>query len=249
MKKANYLQTLRENLSGKISDNELKDIISDYEGFFITGMEEGKTEEQICAELGDPLVIADSMTDTEETSQVCPAPVYKRIPAIIIDIVVAGLPFIWFAPNTAIGLYFMPRVLLNMVPSLLSTVNGSSHQWIAQLQPFWTIAIIASVLWFLLINPVCMIVFKGYTLGKRIMDIRVVSNDGADASAIQIFVRELFGKYVINALGSLLPSILAILPSFVSLIWASIPEKQNTLHDIIARTRVVDSKMQREEKR
>jgi len=159
------------------------------------------------------------------------------------------LPFVWFAPNTAIGMYFIPRVLLNMVPSLLSTVNGSSHKWISGLQPFWTIAIIASVLWFLLINPVSMIKFKGRTLGKKIMGIRVASIDGNDASAIQIFVREWFGKYFINALGSLLPSVLAVLPSIVSLVWASIPKNQNTIHDIIARTCVLDCNMQKEGER
>lgn len=34
MKKAEYLQLLKKYLSGKIKDDELKDILSDYEGFF-----------------------------------------------------------------------------------------------------------------------------------------------------------------------------------------------------------------------
>ena len=170
----------------------------------------------------------------------CYAPVYKRIPALIIDIIIAGLPFVWFAPRTALGLYFMPQVLINMMPSLLSTVKNSSSQWISQLQPFWSIAIIASVLWFLLINPLCMLIFKGYTPGKRIMKIRVVSIDGTDANFTQLIAREWVGKYLINMLCSLLFSVLAVLPSIASLIWASVSKKHNTIHDIIAHTCVVD---------
>lgn len=250
MNKASYIQALKGHLMGKISEAELDDIISDYEGFFITGMEEGKTEEEISANLGDPKDLAELLSDSQaNAAPLCYAPVYKRIPAIIIDIVVAGLPFIWFAPNTALGMYFMPNILFNMVPSLLSTVRISSHQWISSLQPFWTIAIIASALWFLLINPLCLIIFKGYTLGKRLMGIRVVSNDGNTAGILQILVREWFGKYILNALATLLPSVLVLLPSIISLVWAAVPKNKNTVHDFIAHTCVIDCSMQKEGKR
>lgn len=243
MTKVEYLQLLKDCLSGKIHENELNDILSDYEGFFLTGMEEGRSEATISAELGNPLEIAQSLIDSADKRIVlCYAPVYKRIVAVIIDIILAGLPFVWFAPITAIGLYFMPQILFNLIPSLSSTVNGSSHQWISQLQPLWSAAIIASGLWFLLINPISMLIFKGYTVGKRIMGIRVVSIDGTTANIIQLVVREWIGKYFVNMLGSLLPSVLAVLPSVASLIWASISKQHSTIHDAIARTCVVECK-------
>lgn len=241
MNKDSFLKALKVSLSGKIQDKEIDDIISDYEGFFATGLEEGKTEEEVSAELGNPADIAKSLTEGEDGClSMCYAPIYKRIPALIIDIIIAGFPFVWFAPRAAIGMYFMPQVLFNMISSLLSTVSVSSHQWISRFQPFWSIAIIASALWFFLINPLCMLIFKGYTLGKKIMNIKVVSADGSDASFIQIIEREWIGKYLMNMLGSLLPSILALLPSIASLIWASVSEKHNTIHDIIAHTCVID---------
>lgn len=251
MKKEVYIRLLKEYLSGRIAEDELNDILTDYEGFFITGLEEGKTEDEISSELGDPKVIADSLAEgCSKKVSLCYAPVYKRIPALIIDVIVAGLPFIWFAPNTAIGSYFMPQVIYaNMIPALLSTIKCSNHSWISQIRPFWTAAIIVSALWFLLINPLCMIIFKGYTIGKRIMKIRVVSADGTKAGFIQIITRECIGKYFINMLGSLLPSILALLPSIASLIWACASKEHRTIHDSIARTCVIDCEGQKQGKR
>jgi len=243
MNKVEYLKSLKEALSGKLPEDELSDILSDYEGFFLTGIEEGRNEDTISAELGNPVEIAHSLLEgADKRPSICYAPVYKRIVALIIDVIIAGIPFVWFAPHTAIGLYFMPQILSGMIPSLFSTVNISSHQWISQYKSLWIAAIIASVLWFFLINPISMLVFRGYTIGKRIMSIRVISIDGTDANPIQFFVREWVGKYLVNMLGSLLPSVLALLPSIVSLVWASVSNRHNTIQDAIARTCVVECK-------
>ncbi len=245
MRKNEYLQAMKECLSGRIKENELNDILADYEGFFLTGIEEGRDEDTISEELGNPFEIAHSMLDSAEKKTLCYAPVYKRIVAIIIDIIFAALPFMWFAPYTALGLYFMPQILLNMTPTLFSTVYLSSHIWISQFQQLWNVAIVASVLWFLLINLMTMIIFNGSTLGKKIMGIRVVSSDGRDANFIQLCIRELVGKYLVNVLGSLLPSILALLPSIASLVWASFSKQHSTIHDAIARTCVVEYRKKR----
>lgn len=242
MDKITYLKILKDSLSGKIKDNELEDIISDYESFFATGVEEGKTEDQISEELGKPQDIASSLTESQDSVTLVYAPLYKRIPALLIDIIFAGLPFIWFAPHTAAGLYFMPQVLYNLTPSLLSTVRVSNHLWISQYRLLWVAAIFASVIWFLLVNPLCLFVFKGYTIGKRIMNIKVVTVEGSDIRLIQALVRELFGKYALNFIGSLLPSVLALLPSIFSLIWAALSGTHKTLHDAIARTCVIEGK-------
>jgi uncharacterized RDD family membrane protein YckC len=128
-----------------------------------------------------------------------------------------------------------------MVPSLLSTVNGSSHRWISDLQPFWTIMIILSVIWFLALNPLCMVIFKGQTIGKKIMGIRVVSHDGSRAGFLQIIVREWIGKYLINSLFSATSiTFAAVLPSIGSLVWASLSKERMTIHDAIAQTRVIN---------
>ena len=57
MTKNEFIAALNSQLSG-IPENERKDMIYDYEEHFTFALEEGKTEEQICSELGDPKEIA-----------------------------------------------------------------------------------------------------------------------------------------------------------------------------------------------
>ncbi len=67
MKKSEYLKILKENLSG-LEKNSIKDIIEDIEEHFLAGIEEGKSEEEICSDLGDPISIANTYKQEEEIS-------------------------------------------------------------------------------------------------------------------------------------------------------------------------------------
>jgi uncharacterized membrane protein len=59
MKKSEYLSRLEGCLKEKgIPDGEIPDILSIYGEHFTAGAEEGKTEEEIAARLGDPVQIA-----------------------------------------------------------------------------------------------------------------------------------------------------------------------------------------------
>lgn len=53
MTKIEFLQQLY-NLLGVLPAEERDDIIADFEEHFSVGTSEGKSEEQICSELGDP---------------------------------------------------------------------------------------------------------------------------------------------------------------------------------------------------
>lgn len=57
MTKTEFLQQLYNNLQ-PLSPGERDDIIADFEEHFTAGTENGKTEEQICAELGNPYTCA-----------------------------------------------------------------------------------------------------------------------------------------------------------------------------------------------
>lgn len=57
MTKTEFLQQLYNHLL-PLSQSERNDIISDFEEHFAVGLESGKTEEQICKELGDPYTCA-----------------------------------------------------------------------------------------------------------------------------------------------------------------------------------------------
>lgn len=53
MSRMEYLKILHKHLK-HLDDNERQDIINEYDTHFYSGMEEGKTEDQISKELGDP---------------------------------------------------------------------------------------------------------------------------------------------------------------------------------------------------
>lgn len=81
MTKTEFLQQLYNNLF-PLSDDERKEIIQDFEEHFSVGIESGKTEEQICEELGSPESCAASYlqntasasrpTENRQTAKVSP---------------------------------------------------------------------------------------------------------------------------------------------------------------------------------
>lgn len=67
MNKENFLRQLYNALYF-LNENERRDIMLDYEEHFRAGLDNGKTEEQISKELGDPIEIAKSYKTTKDTS-------------------------------------------------------------------------------------------------------------------------------------------------------------------------------------
>ena len=64
MSKIEFLWKLQNALRWSFSQEEIADILRDYESFFVSGSEEGKTEEDICKNLGNPSVIAQDLTES-----------------------------------------------------------------------------------------------------------------------------------------------------------------------------------------
>ncbi|MDR0879375.1 MAG: DUF1700 domain-containing protein [Clostridioides sp.] len=58
MKKSEFLEILRDYLVKDFSEDEVNDILRDYEEYFVDGKIEGKTEIEIIEELGSPKTIA-----------------------------------------------------------------------------------------------------------------------------------------------------------------------------------------------
>ncbi len=54
MDKSTYLKRLGTALREKYAEPQVRDILSDYEDFFVTGASEGKSEAELCAEFGPP---------------------------------------------------------------------------------------------------------------------------------------------------------------------------------------------------
>jgi len=56
--KRDYLRALRRALVWRLPPGETQGIISDYEGFFASGGQEGRTEEELCRQFGPPAQVA-----------------------------------------------------------------------------------------------------------------------------------------------------------------------------------------------
>ena len=64
MTKTEFIEALRKSLYGKVDDNELAGNIS-YYGSYIDGeVARGRSEAEVCEELGDPRLIAKTIVET-----------------------------------------------------------------------------------------------------------------------------------------------------------------------------------------
>ncbi|WP_061994299.1 DUF1700 domain-containing protein [Clostridium sp. ATCC 25772] len=70
MNRKEFLEILRDYLSDSFSENEVSDIIRDYEEFFLNGELEGKSDETIISSLGSPKTIANDLKREMKKSDV-----------------------------------------------------------------------------------------------------------------------------------------------------------------------------------
>ncbi|MGL4730503.1 MAG: DUF1700 domain-containing protein [Clostridium sp.] len=61
MNRSEFLEILKDYLSGSFSESEISDILRDYEEFFLNGELEGKNDEEIISSLGSPKTIANDL--------------------------------------------------------------------------------------------------------------------------------------------------------------------------------------------
>lgn len=63
--KVSFLRRLRFSLSWNLPPSEVQDIVADYDGFFSSGLAEGRTEEELCRQFGPPGRVARSILSEE----------------------------------------------------------------------------------------------------------------------------------------------------------------------------------------
>ena len=61
MNRSEYIAQLTAALRGKLAFDEIEDIVRDYQEFFDEGVRQGKSEEQVAAELGNPRALPASL--------------------------------------------------------------------------------------------------------------------------------------------------------------------------------------------
>lgn len=69
MRKEEFLEKLRARLSQTMSVQEVTAQVRYYENYIQEQMRNGRSEEEVLAELGDPLLIAKTLMDVQETQE------------------------------------------------------------------------------------------------------------------------------------------------------------------------------------
>lgn len=266
MKQSEYLCELKENLEGMLTPEMLKDILSDYESFFVSGREDGKTDDEISGELGSPAFLARSLLEEQpeiETGQQDQhlANPGRRLSAYFIDALIAVLPA--FVVTSILGSTILSCFLLIMYPSPLagasiytsyasyqefsviesrsyspnsvSTVPEASREIVQanvnKPSPLSVAAALFALAFFLLYSLAATLVFRGQTIGKKLMYIKVRRSNTGPVTKGGIFSRELLGKILINSI-PLVP--------LISIFTILLTKEHKALHDMLADTIVVD---------
>jgi uncharacterized RDD family membrane protein YckC len=110
---------------------------------------------------------------------------------------------------------FFSGLIMELLEPLLGTIgNGPVVELVALL--------VATIFYFVV--PTAL---YGYTLGKKIMGLKVVGkNFGTDLGFFQVLVRETFGKWFLS----------------IGYLWILMRNDRRGLHDILTRTRVIEFK-------
>lgn len=172
---------------------------------------------------------------------------FKRLFAYIID---------WYAASMLAGI---PVVLIYSIffQDLEITQNITKLP-----QPYGIIAgVLAIIVYLAYFIIVPLRVYPGQTFAKKIMDIKVVKEDGSDVDFVTLLKREAIGVMIVEgyiaASSSYLHQIINILVgkdlnqvyvyvfgiiTALSILWACASPKRKMFHDYIAKTRLVISK-------
>ena len=108
MTQKEYIRKLRLCLAFFVSENELDDIVSDFEEVFSDSMTDGKSEEQICLSLGSPNEAARNIL-SEKGVTVSTGKIIAKA-AVFVIITAVSMYFLW--NDVYISLYFIPFVPL-----------------------------------------------------------------------------------------------------------------------------------------
>lgn len=167
------------------------------------------------------------------------------LPALILSYVINSdrtLPILMFvlisSPFVIVPVYLSPYNkyfiynILNFNTTYVYRVDMADRlRIIAPGSTIWYSLVIFGLVFYLLYSTLSTILFKGQTLGKRIMRIKVKRSNTNRATAGVIFNREILGKLLINSI--------PIVP-IISLLTILLTKENKALHDMLADTIVTD---------
>ncbi|MDN5276326.1 MAG: hypothetical protein PWR01_291 [Clostridiales bacterium] len=252
MKKSEFLRELKYNLMGKVSDEELENIIMDYDEIFESGKADGKAEDEISDMLGSPALVAKAILDEypnnntskmgdENTYSV--APLGKRVVAFIIDSVLSLIPLVLLSiigerPRLVLFSVFPMMIYNPIIPvflmfSFFNYIRPQPHVVYPHTESI--VLVLAGFVFFWLYGTLVMIMMRGRTIGMRLMGIKVVKKDRSALKPLDIAVRQFIGKVLLAGLTWNISYI-------VSFFWAVFSKTNNTVHDKLAGTMVVEDR-------
>jgi len=237
MTKDEFLQELRNNLAGKINNEEMQNILMDYEEIFTVGRIDNKSDEKISKEIGSPAAVCQNILDEYTYPQTVKpynqtlyrvAPLGKRILAFIIDSVLSMLPLALLSVGSSSILNAL--FLVPIIPSL--PLNFAVVG--AVLSKSEIVFNVFLLLFFWLYGTVTMLILKNKTVGMLLMGMKVVKANNESMKVIDIVIRQFIGKILI-------PGLTFGLSNVISFFWALFSQTNNTVHDKIAGTVVVEA--------
>jgi uncharacterized RDD family membrane protein YckC len=283
MNKKDFLYELENAFEGRLSESDVREIVSDYGDIFDNGTASGKSEEEISKEIGSPARIARTILEdgpetarpagissaagerqytdfqkniNEKTSKIFDkviepdknirienlAPMPRRLGAYIIDGILLGAVTIGVMIALSAPFLFMVRTSASEVQNVSSSLGPMGGEVVntgfvpAFGMGFGVINIILLALLlgaFNLFTTIFIWATNGYTPGKWMLKMRVVKIDGSKISFLDALLRELVIKCLANSVASGFLNI-------GSFIWGCVTEDHKTVHDLVAKTRVVE---------
>lgn len=234
MKATEFLEELRNGLSGKVGEGDIEEILKDYGDIFAEGVAEGRNEDFISEEIGSPALVVRNILDdyanaskvNDDIQQVLPlASLGKRYFAFILDSIISLIPLAIVTGGHIINALFLTSIVPT-VP-LLFAVRLSDPTEVEVIINLLAVSI------FLTYGTLSMIWLKGRTVGMMVMNIRVVRKNGLKPTIGEIVTRQFLGKI-------LLPGVTFGLSHVVSFLWSLFSKENNTVHDKIAGTAVIN---------
>lgn len=117
MEKSDYLQNLERTLKANFSQQQANDILADYTEFFDTGIAEGKSESELCAEFGSPESVARELLESNCANHQWTIPIrFKCVLTITVFLLFLLFPFI--AHNSSL----FPSAFLFLLPLLIQAI-------------------------------------------------------------------------------------------------------------------------------
>lgn len=273
MNKREFLDELENALEGKLPEAEIKKLRTDYNAIFVKAAAEGRSEEDVAAEIGSPAKIVRSILEdtgnserrnrerdytdfqrniNEKTSKIFDrvvqpdrsialsqlAPMGRRLGAYIIDGIFLGFILYGLIALIAMPVYFLrsetvTHIGQNMMPySISANIHPRMFMGIGG-------ALAALINVFLLFGGFNLLSLfliwgtNGFTPGKWLLKMRVVKTNNSKITFLDALLREVAIKFIGNAL-------LSGLLNFGSFIWGCVTDDHKTVHDLVARTRVVN---------